>query len=246
MTIRALIADDEPLARRGLRSRLARFADVTVVAEASDGVATARAIERERPDVVFLDVDMPLLRGTDLARALDPAGRPQIVFVSAYPEFAVDAFEVSALDYLVKPVAVERLGRTVERLRARLGGTAGGLPATLTVRDGEQVTLLPVAEIDYVQAAGDYMVLHARGETLIHRATLTQLLDELEPAGIVRIHRSTLVARQRVRAVERGDSGDGEVLLQDGTRLRYSRSFRDPLMRALGLESAHHCANSAR
>ena len=236
--IRALIADDEPLARRGLRARLKAFEDIRVVAEAADGDATTRAIGEARPDVVFLDVDMPCLQGTDVARALDPDGLPAVVFVSAHPEFAVDAFELRALDYLVKPVSAERLADTVRRLRERLSGDNGAAiaPAVLRLRDGETTTLLPVTDIDYVSAAGDYMVVHAGGRTHVHRSTLTRLYDELAPAGIIRIHRSTLVSPARIQSIERGVNGDGEVTICDGTRLRYSRSFRPDLARALGLD----------
>lgn len=231
--IRALIADDEPLARRGLKGRLARFDDVEIVGEAGDGKATANAIGELSPDVVFLDVDMPQLTGTEIARALGPGNRPEIVFVSAFPEFAVDAFEVRALDYLVKPVTVDRLACTIERLRSRLAG-GRGTRDVLAIRDGDRTTLLPAGDIDFVSAAGDYMVIHAGTERIVHRATLTALLNELAPAGLVRIHRSTLVNAHRIRAVERGNSGDGEVILQSGSRLRYSRSYRHELWQALG------------
>lgn len=232
--IRALIADDEPLARRGLRLRLAAFDDIDIVAEAADGRRAYDAILDQRPDVAFLDVDMPDLTGTGLAQALGEGDRPEIVFVSAHPEFAVDAFEVRALDYLLKPVSPARLASTIARLRSRLA--AGGRPAipALEIRDGDTSAILPIESIDYVAAAGDYMVIHARGATHIHRTTMRELEERLAPAGIVRIHRSTLVAPDRVAAVERGDNGDGAVILADGTRLRYSRSCRAALQGALG------------
>lgn len=230
--IRALIADDEPLARRGLIGRLGRFGDVEIIGEAGDGQATLEAIAEFSPDVLFLDVDMPRLPGTELARALGPGHRPEIVFVSAYPEFAVDAFEVRALDYLVKPVTADRLACTIDRLRSQLAG-GRGTRDVLTVRDGDRTTLLPAGDIDFVSAAGDYMVIHAGAERIVHRATLTALLNELASAGLVRIHRSTLVNAHRIRAVERGNSGDGEVILESGSRLRYSRSYRHELWRAL-------------
>ncbi len=229
--MQALIADDEPLARRGLRARLAPYADIRIVAEAGDGESAARAIRQFAPDVVFLDIDMPGLAGTALARAMPPSVRPEVIFVSAHAEFAVEAFELPALDYLLKPVTAERLRCAIRRLRERLG-QADGAPADpycLRVRDGETTTLLPIESIDFISAAGDYMVLHAGGERLIHRATMTELADDLRRAGILRIHRSTLVAADRIRRVECGRNGDGDVVLKDGTRLRYSRSYRAAL-----------------
>lgn len=236
--IRALIADDESLARRGLIARLASFDDIEVIAEAADGVRTCREILRLRPDVVFLDIEMPLLVGTEVARSLDSADAPEIIFISAYPEFAVDAFEIRALDYLLKPVTSARLGSAVERLREKLAPGSGNLPykETLKIRDGDNTKLLPISDIDYISAAGDYMVITAGDQTEIYRTTLSSLADVLTPAGIVRIHRSTLLAPSRVACLERGANGDGYVVLHDGTRLRYSRSFRDGLRTALRLD----------
>ena len=235
--MQALIADDEPLARRGLRARLAAHPDVRIVAEAGDGESAARAIRQFAPDVVFLDIEMPQLAGTELARAMLPASRPEIIFVSAHAEFGVEAFEIPALDYLLKPVTAERLHRAICRLRDRLGQTDDVSADTrcLPIRDGDATTLLPIASIDFVSAAGDYMVVHADGERLVHRATMTELENDLRHAGILRIHRSTLVAADRVQRIECGRNGDGDVVLKDGRRLRYSRSYRARLGEYLGL-----------
>jgi two-component system LytT family response regulator len=135
-------------------------------------------------------------------------------------------------------VTSARLGSAIERLREKLLSRRNGLSEekTLRIRDGENTTLLPIADIDYVNAAGDYMVISAGNSTLIHRTTLSRLADELAPSGIVRIHRSTLVAPDRILRLVCGANGDGEVVLHDGTRLRYSRSFREALHEAIGLE----------
>ena len=223
--IRVLLADDEPLALRGLSLRLAAYTDVEIVAKAANGSSACEAIHLHQPDAVFLDIDMPGLKGTEVARMLYQSGQPQVIFISAYPEYAIEAFEVSALDYLVKPVSCVRLKETIGRLRERLNSDTK-TPQYLTIKDSGCIDKVHFNSIDYINAAGDYMVIHAGSKTHVHRSTMTRLLDALGEDQFIRIHRSTVIAINRLQSYEAGSHGDGHVILNTGQRLRCSRSYK--------------------
>jgi two-component system LytT family response regulator len=250
MTLRALIVDDEAVARRRLRRLLQREADIRVVAEAADGRAAVQAIRDQSPDVVFLDVQMPELDGFGVVAELGSRA-PAIVFVTAYDEYALRAFEVHALDYLLKPFTPERFADTVARLRARHAGSDPAGPARLAAlvehlaarphylsrvpaRVGGRIRVLDMREIDCIIAAGNYVRLMAAGREHLLRETMDGLLGELDPEQFVRIHRSAIVRIDRVRELTPLPSGDYSVVLRDGTTLTLSRTYRDRVGLVLG------------
>jgi two-component system LytT family response regulator len=220
--IRALIVDDEPLARRGIRQLLAPYADILVVGECRDGREAVRALATLRPDLVFLDVQMPGLDGMGVVRIHGAERMPATVFVTAHDEFAVAAFEAQALDYLVKPLSEARFRATIarvrERLRHRPADTRIAVPTAAGIR------MLDAAEIDWVEAQEDYAVIHAGGERFRVRQALTRLAARLDPRQFVRVHRSFLVRLEQVRGLVAGaGDGDAAVRLRDGTALPVSR-----------------------
>ena len=260
--MRVLVVDDEPLARRGLRLRLARHSDLVVVAEAGNGLSALEAINREQPDLMFLDVQMPGLDGFGTLRKLPLGQAPITIFVTAFDQYAVQAFEAHALDYLLKPVEDERLEQALDRARARfrekhaevhcehlLGLLAdwsgkealtledaleeGTRPApgeqTLTVKDGHKLLRIPHADIRWIDAAGDYLCIHAGAETLVVRGTMKQMEERLDHQRFPRIHRSTLVAADRVRELRPHLNGEYFLVLDCGQVLKLSRSYREQL-----------------
>ena len=232
--IRALIVDDEPLARRGIRLRLAEHADIEVVGEAEDGPAASRLITSLLPDLVFLDVQMPGMSGFDVLADVADIHLPVIVFVTAYDQYAVNAFEVRAIDYLLKPFTKERFDEAVRRARNDLAsGTrpaAELLTTRITVRKGDRYLLVKIDEIDWLEAAGNYVEVHARGNEYLIRATLGSLERRLDPERFVRIHRSTIVNADRVAEIRSDAHGDFDVTLAGGKVLRMTRNFAGRLM----------------
>lgn len=222
--LRVAIVDDEAHAREGLRLRLRGCENVRVVAEYDCADAAIEAGVAERCDLVFLDIQMPGMDGLEAARRWRELPL-HVVFVTAYSHHAVDAFDTDAADYLLKPVNAKRLNRALDRARRRLDAN----PATIEVVDGTSHHRLPVDEIDYIAAAGDYMCLRVGSATVVTRRTLTDLLRELEPHGFMQIHRSTVINRDRIRAVEFAPNGGGIVRLQCGKKLGFSRRYRDVL-----------------
>lgn len=218
--IRALIADDEPLARRGIRQLLAPYPDIAVVAECRDGREAVRAITTLKPDLVFLDVQMPGLDGMDVTRWFESARRPAIVFVTAHEEFAVQAFEAQALDYLVKPLSEARFRNTITRVLAQLR-TRSDRRIVVPTTKGE--ILLDPGEIDWIEAQDDHAAIHAGPARYRVRQSLSELEARLDPARFARIHRSVIVHLDRVRELY-ADSRRGTVIrLRDGTNLPVSR-----------------------
>ena len=218
---RALIVDDEPLARRGIRQLLAPYPDVRVVGECRDGREALRALTSHQPDLVFLDVQMPGLDGFGLIRVQGVERMPLTVFVTAHDDFAVRAFETQALDYLVKPLSESRfkttMQRVLERLRARLGERVA-----VPTDTGE--LLLDANEIDWIEARDDYSEIHAGAERYRIRASLAALVRRLDPARFTRIHRSAVVRLDHVRELRTsGRDGTTVVRLRDGTELPVSR-----------------------
>lgn len=257
LRMRVAIADDEPLARRRLRSLLARHADVEIVAECANGPALVAAIEQHRPAAVFLDVQMPGMTGVDVMRAVGPHAVPAVVLVTAFDEHAIDAFEQQALDYVLKPVDDERFDRALGRVRERVAQRSasalaeGALrllaqreaapPAApakyatrLLLRSTEKLSFVEVGAIDWVEADGDYVRLHTAKGTHLHRSTLAAIEAQLDPAAFVRIHRSTIVRTERIRELQPYFHGEYVVVLRDGSKLKLSRSYREKLEGALG------------
>ncbi|MBK7595941.1 MAG: response regulator transcription factor [Gemmatimonadetes bacterium] len=224
--LRVIIVDDEATARRGLRLRLARLVNVTVVAEAANAIAAASAIAAQRPDLVFLDIEMPGVDGFHMLDSLPVGTRPLVVFVTAHEDRAIDAFSLDALDYLLKPVDDERLLRAVTRARARIGDDSGATVSRVLVRDRGTTIAIDVDEIEWIQSAGDYVRLYCGRRSLLHLASMSGLESALPPERFFRIHREAIINLSRVRSVEPLTNGDQTVVLTTGARLRLSRTRR--------------------
>lgn len=243
--VTAIIADDEAIARAGLRRLLATFDWIDVVGEAASGPATIEVIERSTPDLAFLDIQMPGLTGTQVPGRL--RHRPFIVFTTAHAEHAVTAFELGAVDYLLKPFGAARLAATMERVRAALGEVpsvaagdrmaevlAAGPLTRLFVRSGTAITPLPVAEVRYFEADGDYVIAHATKGRHVLGLSLARLVDRLDPRRFVRIHRTHVVNLDHVATFRRHGKGGMTAELRDGARLAVSRQ-RAQELRKLGV-----------
>jgi two-component system LytT family response regulator len=240
--IRTIVVDDEPLARERLRTWLAREADFSVVGECSQGEEAVEVLRRERPDLVFLDVQMPGLTGVQVLEALGQDAPPAVVFVTAHEHFAVDAFEVQAVDYLLKPVSRERFKTALERVAKRLAGPGPGatagpapadpkLPERLSVKHNGRIIFVPVADIDWVGSADNYVELHVGAQTFLLRETMTAITQRLPADRFVRISRTAIVQVGRVRQLEPLFHGEYSVELMSGAKLTLSRSHRDQLPR---------------
>lgn len=250
--IRALIVDDEAPARRKISFHLRDVHDFEIVGQCRSGAEAVASIARDRPDVMFLDVDMRGMSGFGVVRALRERGidPPLIVFITAYDEFALQAFEVMALDYLLKPFTESRFKQSLERLRFRLApGVAPPSEARvrdllellnlrrgvnrLLVRDGDKTIILALREVRWISAAKNYLELHTEGSKFIVRKTMAELETELAQAEFVRIHRSTMVSIRRVRSFSALFNNDHLVVLDDGTELIASRTYYPALVAAL-------------
>jgi two-component system, LytTR family, response regulator len=254
MKLRTLIVDDEPLAREGVALALAKERDVEIVGSCGDGRSAVRAIRELKPDLVFLDIKMPGLDGFAVISEIGADKMPPVIFLTAYEQHALHAFRVNAIDYLLKPIDAEDLSKSVERARRRheqdeIGAWRGELralvdklapdrpsadiPERILVRTNGRVHVLDPIKIDWVEAAGDYVTIHAAGKSHLVRDSLRNIEARLAPHGFLRIHRSTLVKLASIRELVAKDSGDHEVVLHDGTVLRLSRSYKDALYEAL-------------
>jgi two-component system LytT family response regulator len=246
--IRTLIVDDEPLSRRRIRDLLDGETDFVIVGECGDGEAAMTAL-RERPcDLVFLDVQMPGLDGLEIARLLAAGSGPAVVFVTAHDCYALPAFEVHAVDYLLKPFDRLRFRKTLAWARLAINRDSGEAPTPipnelrggrkplerLTIKTGGRVLLLKTADIDWIEAAGNYLRLHVGADTHLLRETMNNLEDRLDPECFWRIHRSTLVNVDRIRELQSLFHGDYVVILRDGTELTLSRTYRRQLPGLLG------------
>jgi two-component system LytT family response regulator len=260
--LRVLIVDDEAFNRLRVRDLLEAEPDIEVVGEAVDGVEAVAQIRALAPDLVFLDVRMPGLTGIDVVRAIGPEHMPATIFVTAFDQYAVEAFRVAALDYLVKPFDDERFAQALQRarrvlaleglasMRAQLLQLLGASEPARTeeppratpyleripVEVQGTVRPVPVGEIDYILASGPYAELVVAGRRLLVREAMQTLEDRLDPARFMRIHRSVIVRLDRVEGLRRGAGGDGEVLLKGGGKLRVSRTRREALERWLGID----------
>ncbi len=263
-SIQALIVDDEALARRGLRHRLNTLPGITVAGEARNATEAIERIRTDSPDLVFLDIQMPGKSGFEVLRELRDEELPAVIFVTAFDEYAVRAFEVNAIDYLLKPIEEARLAKAVERARSHLDGrraeahkqallrllseiTGRSLEsmgdvkgqelkplgktelARLAIKDGSKVTWVKQEDIEWIEAAGDYMCVNANGETHIMRKTMKQLEDDLDADFLQRIHRSTIVNINRVTEMRSHINGEYFLKLQSGHTVKLSRSYKDKL-----------------
>ncbi len=247
--IRALIVDDEPLARERIRNLVERDPEVVVAAECRDGQEAIAAIRERAPDLVFLDVQMPEKSGFDVIAEVDVAVLPVIVFVTAHDDYALRAFEVAALDYLLKPFDEDRFSKTLDRAKTQIRSrrpdefqqrvlsmmeglrTAPRGLERLIVKTGGQLVFLKTEEVDWIQAEGNYVRLHVGRASHLVRETIQSLEASLDPARFMRIHRSTIVNLDRVREIQPLVHGEYRVVLTDGTKLSLSRGYRDRLAR---------------
>ena len=239
--MRVLVVDDEPLARDGVRARLASHADMRWVGEACDGPSAVQAIESLQPDLVFMDVQMPGMSGIDALRSLVPQDRPLAILLTAYDNFAVAAFELHALDYLLKPIDDERFCESLDRARAaRRQHTRHETvepietwAARFNVRVGQRIAVIDAGDIDWIEAHDDYAGLHVGSRVYLLREPLHQLSHRLDPRLFLRIHRSTIVRIDRIAELEALSNRDCLLRLRDGTPLRASRTYVDQLHAAL-------------
>jgi len=231
---RVLVADDEPAARRGVRQLLASFPEFGVVGECRNGSEVIGALEVLQPDVVFLDVQMPGLDGFEVIRRRTPERMPALVFLTAYDQFALRAFEAQALDYLVKPVSAERFAVTMRRLtrQLRTAGPAAREPSIL-VTTARGATVLAVHEIDWIEAADNYSRIWSGGKSYLLREPLRQLEGRVRAHGFLRAHRRALVPIAGVRELRKSDDGALLALLGSGMKIRISRRRRSTFTAAL-------------
>jgi two-component system LytT family response regulator len=235
--LKVLIVDDETLARKNLSVLLEGDPDIGSVAECASGWEAVDAIRKSKPDLVFLDVQMPECDGFDVLELLGAELPPAIVFVTAYEEYALRAFEAGALDYLLKPFDDARFARALHRAKDKIAHYAPSQSQKterLVVKDRGKVLFLQVADIDWIEAAGYYACLHVGADTHILRRTLSELERDLGEDTFVRIHRSIIVNLDRIRGLELQDSGEYEVVLASQARLRLSRRFRKRLQDRMG------------
>jgi two-component system, LytTR family, response regulator len=247
-----LVADDEAPARQRIIDLLRRDSQVTAIIEASDGPSTVDIIQNRKPDLVFLDVQMPELNGLEIIAAVGTERMPLTVFVTAYDEHAIRAFDANALDYLLKPFSDERFEVTMARVSVRMdersvrefgqrvlrmvsAAPAENLPLDrLVVKSGGSTRFVRVADIDWIEAAGVYANLHIGGKELLYRAALNELAERLDPVRFVRIHRYAIVNIESILRLEPISHGEFDVILKDGSRSRISRTYRTQLEKRLG------------
>ena len=259
--LRTIIVDDEPLALKLLRTVLSEIADIEIVAECSNGKQAVEAATELEPELIFLDIQMPGMNGFDVIKSLQTDIMPMVVFVTAFHQYAVDAFDLHAVDYVLKPLDSERIARSVDRAIDRLkndvdrsfkspligaieeiseraskektdetvNNLPDGMKRKLLVRDSGVVKVIPFDDIDWVDAAGDYMCVHAVGETHVIRSTLRDLMTKLDDNLFVRIHRSTIVNIERVVSVTPLQKGGSLLHLTQGESLKVSRNYRDSI-----------------
>jgi two-component system LytT family response regulator len=260
-TIRTVIVDDEPLGRDCVRLALQMDPDIEVVAECGDGESALKAIADHRPDLIFLDVQMPNLNGFDVVDRVGAEHMPPVVFVSAFDAHAVRAFQVHALDYLLKPFDDQRFAaalahakaqlglKALEEMRERLSGLMGEMqeepngeveletsPSIATrfvVRRDDKLTMLRADDVDWFEGASNYVNLHVKNHEYRLRVSIRTLMERLDPSLFVRIHKSTIVNVDRIREVQPWFSGDYVVILNDGRQLRVSRTFAPSLLRPI-------------
>jgi two-component system LytT family response regulator len=250
--IRTLIVDDEPLAREGIRIRLQEEPGFEIVGEAVDGPSAIQAIEQLVPDLVFLDVEMPGMNGFEVLERAGATHLPLVIFVTAYDEYALRAFDIHALDYLLKPFTTARFRDAMRRARSEIqrradgtyqnvahildhhreqsGETNGRYLFRFAVRERDRFLLLKASEVEWIDSAGNYARLHARGASFLVRMTMSELERKLDPRHFARTHRTTIVNLDRVREIAPGSHGDFDVVLNNGQTVKLSRNYRDRLL----------------
>jgi two-component system LytT family response regulator len=251
-TIRTMIVDDEPIAREGVRRQLSRESDVEIVAECGDGLAAVEAIRELMPDLVFLDVQMPGMDGFEVVRAAGVETMPAVVFVTAYDKYALQAFEVNAVDYLLKPFDGERFQKAFQRARAQIESrTAEMIKAKLqallecirpqqrylerlVVKAAGRIFFLPVSEIDWIESADNYINLHCGRESHLMRETLSGLETKLNPEEFLRIRHSAIVNLKRIKELRPLFKGEYDIVLHNGVKLTTSRRYRSRFENLLG------------
>lgn len=261
--IRTIIVDDESLARRGLAIRLQDYADIEIVAQCKNGREALEAIQTHSPDLVFLDIQMPGIDGFEVVRNIQTESMPLIVFATAFDHYAVDAFQVHAIDYVLKPVDAKRLDLAIGRVRQHLeqsiannqkqrlldliSNITGETPSTIkdmlvkdsektspypekiSIKDGSETSLVTTRDIDWIDAAGDYMCLHADDKVHVLRSTMKKIEEKLDPKLFQRIHRSTIVNLEKIEKVCSHINGEFFIIVKGGARLKMSRSYRDKI-----------------
>jgi two-component system LytT family response regulator len=261
MTIRTIVVDDEKLAIQGLQLRLESFPDIEVIETCANGREAIRAIKTLKPDLVFLDIQMPGFDGFSVVKGIMDIDPPLIVFVTAFQEHAIRAFEANAINYLMKPVDEDRLADTIERVRQRLlerrsaeeadklkdvlaevspesleefvseEDTGGRYEKMINVKDRGQIFRVDVDSIEHIEAAGDYMCIYTGDNSLILRETMKDLERRLDPKNFQRVHRSTIVNLDQVRQVRPHTNGECFLVLESGAEVKVSRSYRDVVAR---------------
>ena len=239
---KAVVVDDEELARAFLVEMLKRHPDFAVAAECANGFEAVKAIAEIKPDLVFLDIQMPKLDGFEVLELIEPP--PAVICVTAYDQYAMRAFDAHAVDYLLKPFSAERFDTALERARSRLRENRPMAPAAtlrppesrlerIVVRDGARVHIIPLEKLDYAEAQDDYVALHSAGKSYLKQQTIAQLEAQLDPARFVRIHRSCLVNLERLTRIEPYGKDSRLAILADGARLPVSRSGYARLLAAM-------------
>lgn len=237
MKIRTIVVDDEPLARSNITTLLRRDPDIELVSECGSGADAVAAIRTLKPHLVFLDVQMPECDGFDVLELLGADLPPAVVFVTAYDEYALKAFDAGALDYLLKPFDNARFERTVDRLKVRLSHRQER-PARverLAIKSAGRVAFIRIGDIDWIEAADYYASLHVGPRTYLLRRSLSDLEQELDPTTFCRVHRSSIVNLGRVQGLTLKEDGEHDVLLDNGTAIRLSRRYRKRLNTRLGI-----------
>lgn len=249
--LKVLVVDDEPVARAGIVALLARDPELEIAGECGDGRSAARAITELEPDLVLLDVQMPEMDGFEVIATVGVDRMPPVVFITAWDQFAVRAFEVHALDYLLKPFDDERFAAAIDRAKkaARAGNVGelaerlaalvqspagGGFLTRIVVRKASGAVFVPIEDVDWIEAADYCARIHARGKVHVIRETMQRLEEKLDPARFFRVHRSGIVNLDRVREMQPTPQGDHVLVLQDGSRVRLSRARKGALEERLG------------
>jgi len=255
--VKALVVDDEVLARNRICDILKSDPEIQLVGQCSNGRQAVDAILEQAPHLLSLDVQMPEMDGFEVLAALPPNRLPTVVFVTAFDQYALRAFEVYALDYLLKPFDAERFNRTLQHAKAQIRQARGSalnqglldllselkekpkakLPDRLVIKTGGRVSFLKIAEVDWIESEGNYVRFHAGKETHLLRETLSQMEERLDSNQFLRIHRSTIVNLDRIKELQPWFHGEYRVLLQDGTQLLLSRKYREKLRHLLGKEA---------
>jgi two-component system, LytTR family, response regulator len=245
--LKAVIVDDEEIARSYLRELLSAHPDIEIAAECANGFEAVKAIADTSPDLLFLDVQMPKLDGFEVLELIAPAQSPVVIFVTAYDQYAMRAFDAHAVDYLLKPFAADRFERALERARARMGERTavpafapdsvrpkGEWARRIVVKDGARVHVIPAARLDYALAQDDYVELHSEGRAYLKQQPIAALEAMLDPAAFIRVHRSAIVNLERVARIEPYGKDSRVAILADGTRLPVSRAGYARLLEAMG------------